>query len=233
MRAAAAATCAACSPPCRQRRSPCTSRRSIDYITTADDQTEPIVPRRQRYRRPTAVHIGHVFPRASLAALGAEVAMGNHWVGLNGRPVETGSVPQLRLAHYPVRSGPWQLFAKALVGRLKVLAAGRAEVEAETAEHYTKLIDNLWTHPEWLFADPSFLHGRAPEWVEGGAVEDPITYLGGKLRYTRPADAPLAALRSAASYALQLAERHGVLLDALPEARTLSDRQDTAYQQLF
>jgi hypothetical protein len=190
------------------------------------------VPRRQRYRCLSPGHIGHVFPRACLAAQGAQVAMGNHWVGVHGRPVETATMPQLRLAHYPARSG-WQYFAKALVGRMKVLAAGQAEVKAGTAVHYGGLIENLWTHPEWLFVDQSFLHGRAPEWVEGGVVEDPIAYLGGKLRYTEAEDAPHQALRSAVSYALHLAERHGELLDALPEARSLSDQKDSAYQQVL
>lgn len=71
-----------------------------------------------------------------------------------------------------MRSG-WQMLAKALVGRLKVLASGQEEERNNTAEHYTGLLTNLRDHPEWLLDDAKFLDARrSPEIITGGVVHD-------------------------------------------------------------
>lgn len=183
------------------------------HPTSADDQSDIIVPRRIRYRTPDPSHIFKVFVRGYLARMGGEIAHGNHAALLQGAPLPAPPVPRLQLAHFPVRSG-WQLLAKALVGRLKVLASARTDVEPVTAIHYAKLLGNLWENPQWLLLDKDFLDGTPPpRHVQGGVIEAPMTYLGGELRYTRSSDPRVHAARSIVAYTELLATRRRQALD--------------------
>ena len=189
--------------------------------TAADDPAEPIVPLRLRHRAPGPSGVPKAIVRARAAQDGITVLAGNHGLERDGRQVETPPYPSLFLAHYPMRTG-WQMLAKATVGRLKVLASGRAEVARGSSSHYTELVEHLTRRPEWV-SDRLFLDGRlAPADVAGGMIERPLHYLGGPLRHSRPADPRLAALRSVLAYAETLARSHGALREAA-ELRGNSD----------
>lgn len=196
------------------------------HATSADNAAEWIVPQRLRRRSTDPSGVFKVFVRGRFAAFGGEVENGNHNVRLHGTPMSPLRLPGLYLAHYAMRTG-WQMLAKAVSGRLKVLATGRAEVERGSAMHYTELLGNLRDHPEWLLFDPGFLSGRrAPDGIHGGAEDDPMDYRGGELRHTYPLDPRLHAARSLLAYLELLASRHGALLDALPQARELTREGD-------
>jgi hypothetical protein len=196
------------------------------HASSADDAAQAIVPLRLRHRSALPSGVFKVFVRGRFAAFGGEVENGNHNVRLHGTPMSPLRLPGLYLAHYAMRTG-WQMLAKAVNGRLKVLAAGRAEVERGTAVHYTELLGTLRDHPEWLLFDSSFLNcSRAPECIDNGAVHDPIDYRGGALRHTNPLDPRLHAARSLLAWLELLASRHGALLDMLPQARELNRTWD-------
>jgi hypothetical protein len=199
----------------------------VNYYATADDDpAELVVPRRQRHRAPAPSRVFKVFVRGGLARLGGEIAPGNHAAQLHGEKLPAASLPGLALAHFPARNG-WQLLAKAVVGRLKVLAAAPADVEPGTSGHYTKLLANLQDHPEWLLFDREFLDGkRPPQFVTGGAVAAPMAYRGGALRYTQPVDPCVHAAQSVMAFAELLAERHGRLLDLHPAAHAATRNWD-------
>ncbi len=202
------------------------------HATAADNPDELIAPKRIR-RRSEPSDVPKVFVRGRLAVRGATVAHGNHSISLAGQTIQAVRAPDLLLAHYPVRSG-WQMLAKALVGRLKVLASGQQEERNNTAEHYTGLLTNLRDHPEWLLDDTEFLHAqRPPELIAGGVVDDPINYAGDALRYTVPHDPRLHAARSVVAYCETLARRHGLLLDSVPGARGLGNQLDGEPEQVF
>lgn len=202
------------------------------HATAADNPNELIAPKRIR-RRSEPSNVPKVFVRSRLAVRGATVAHGNHSISLDGQTIQAMRAPDLLLAHYPRHSG-WQMLAKALVGRLKVLASGQEEERNNTAEHYTGLLTNLRDHPEWLLDDTEFLDARRPpEFIAGGVVDDPIDYAGDALRYTVPYDPRLHAARSVVAYCETLARRHGLLLDAVPGARDLGNQLDGEPEQVF
>jgi hypothetical protein len=201
--------------------------------TNADNAAELVVPRRMTRRSVQNSDTFKVFARGRLAAQGAVVAHGNHDMLHEGRRIARTCDPLLTLAHYPMRSG-WQMLTKAFVGRLKLLASGREEVERQTALHYTQLLANLEEHPEWLLFDQEYLNGtRPPQYVAGGAVMAPLAYLGGDLRYTEARDPRVHAARSLVAAAEALARRHGALIDQFGAARDVTAQLDTRISQVF
>ncbi len=202
------------------------------HPTGADNPAEWIVPQRLRYRDPEASGILKVFVRGRFSSFGGEVENGNHSVRLHGTPLAPFILPGTILAHFSTRSG-WQMLAKAVIGRMKVLAAGRAEVERGSASHYTSLLDHLNGHPEWLLFDQQFLAGtRPPEFITGGVVLDPTDYRGGELRYTYPPDPRVHAARSLMAYLELIAGRHGALIDSLPQAAATTKEWDIALTEI-
>ncbi len=197
--------------------------------TEVDDRDEPIVPLRLRYRDAQFCAL-KVIVRARLLTQGGTLEHGNHDVDVDGARLPQRRDDNLVLAHYPIRSG-WQMLSKAVVGRLKVLASGVAEAERGTAGHYTELLANLRTHPEWLLFDRSFIDGQRQ--IDDASIDDPIDYAGGPLRYTAPTDHRLRAARSILASAEELARRHGALLDTLADAREQTRAWDTEITQVF
>lgn len=201
--------------------------------TAADDPDEMAVPRRMKWRVTTPNGARKVFVRARLAMQDAILEHGNHNVTLDRKPVPALHDERLVLAHFPMRSG-WQMLVKAIVGRLKVLASGQAEIARDTAVHYTDLLANLHQHPEWLLFDTAFMDAqRAPHEIAGGVVEDPIDYLGGALRHTSRRDPRLHAACSLLVSVEALARRHGELLDTIAEARQQTDQRDRGIHQVL
>jgi hypothetical protein len=198
----------------------------VNYIgTEADDRSEAIVPVRIRHRDRDFCAT-KVFVRALLVRHGAALENGNHNVVVHGVPLGHQRDHNLVLAHYPMRSG-WQMLAKAVVGRLKVLAAGAAEGAAAT--HYTDLLSNFEAHPEYF--DRTFADARRA--VGAAIVADAIDYLGGALRYTIADDTRVHAVLSVLKCAEALARRHGALLDRTGEVRDQTRAWDNEISQVF
>jgi hypothetical protein len=198
----------------------------VNYIgTEADDIGEAVVPLRIRYRDRDFCAT-KVFIRGLLVRHGAALENGNHNVIVQGVPLALQRDQNLVLAHYPMRSG-WQMLAKAVVGRLKVLAAGATEAAAAT--HYTDLLSVFEAHPEYF--DRNFIDARRS--LGDAIVADAIDYLGGALRYTVPTDTRVHAVLSVLKSAEALARRHGALLDQIGEVRSQTQAWDTEILQVF
>ena len=192
-------------------RAPCVQVPMVNYHPTVDDsQGERVVPLRQIHRDPQPLGVFKVWVRAQLASLDVTVGAGNHEVFLQGTVLPCFRLDAPVLAHYYKRSG-WRAIAKAVVGRLKVIASGREA--AMHSSHYTELFENFRDHPEWLIGDPVFMQ-TANTPLYSSSVRDPITYLGGELKYTEECDEFLLAMQSIIAYAEALARHHGELWDA-------------------
>ena len=212
----------------------CASATLRNYLPTANDnEAEPIVPLRIRHRDPTPVDLPKVMVRGSLGRQSAIVERGNHSVTLNGQPAPTHDDPRLILAHFPARTG-WQMLAKAIVGKLKVVAAGESEEQRGTSVHYAALVEFLRNNPAPLMQDHGYLAGRwSGDWLPGDLVEDPFIYRGGKLRVTPPLDPMKQAVQSLLVYVEELAREHGRMIVTLPSARDFARSRATAFEPLF
>jgi hypothetical protein len=199
---------------------------TIDYLDTpADDEADLLVPRRMRQRERVAqFSVPRPIIRAALAGRGTVISSGNHTVFRGGGAIPVADAPNLRVAHYS-RRGPWHLVAKSLIGRLKVLAAGREVADSGVSAHYNDIFAMIRDRPEALLRDPGFVR---PSHAERDLVDDPIAYLGGPLRHTRPGDAAMKAVRVLAGYAELLAAQHGRLISS-NEGIRLQTNHDAAY----
>jgi hypothetical protein len=114
---------------------PCAQAVMLNYHpTTEDDQAELVVPSRQTWRDAESGGVHKVFVRAQAVARGAMVGPGNHDALLDSSPLPAIRDARLVLAHYYMRSG-WQILAKAVIGRLKVLSAGQDAVRQNHNAH--------------------------------------------------------------------------------------------------
>lgn len=177
------------------------------HTTPRDDAAELLVPRRIRHRVRVPDGVPKVFVRGRLAE--AQILAGNHVALIGERPARMAPLAGASLAHYPSRCGGVQMLAKAVIGRLKVLAGG-AEAGADTSGHYTVFLDLMRDNPGLLLGDANFMSG-ANAGVD--LVDDPLPYLGGPLTHTRPIDPNLHAVRALAHAGEALARAHGRLLD--------------------
>jgi hypothetical protein len=193
-------------------QAPCAHATMVNYHPTAEDnQAELVVPSRQIWRDAELGTVHKVFVRAHAVARGAIVGPGNHESIHEGNPLPAIRDPRLVLAHYYMRSG-WQILAKAVIGRMKVLAAGKDAVQQNFNAHYLHIFENLRDHPGWLLHDGAFLQAKRPVGsYDPPLTNDPISYVGGRLLYTHE---NLKAVQSLISYAEALAQRHGCLADA-------------------
>ncbi len=186
-----------------------------NYFAEGLDAAELLVPARMVLRDATDRGVRKAMLRGRQPKE-LTVGAGNHdaWMGTDR--VSRAAVPELPLAHYPERH-PVQAIAKAALGRLKVIAAGGGEeVVAAINGHYTVVLTTLCQDPGALFHDPARMGAGLPAMP---LVQDPIRYAGGPLRHTQPADPVMKAVRTLADAVRRLAESHGALLDAYPEAR--------------
>ena len=185
------------------------------FPTPADDAADLLVPRRIRRREPELQANPKVVVRGALAARNVTIAPGSHAALYDGNTVAAFVAPDLALAHYQRRSA-WQQMAKNAIGRLKVIAAGRAAMENNWSVHYNQLFETLRDRPAALLRNPGFLHPGAPP---GGLVDDPLQYLGGDLRHTRHDDPAMKAVATLAAFGEALAAQHAHLLDSNEGAR--------------
>ena len=185
-----------------------------NYFADGLDTTDLLVPRRNVMRDATNRQVPKCAIRGGFSEQIA-VLPGNHETLINGELASPTDVPDVPLAHYPVRH-PVQFVLKAAMGRLKVLATGAPSIEAGHSGHYTHMLEALIRNPAEIFGDARRMAGVLPDFP---LVEDPIRYAGSDLRYTEPADVIVKSLRSLATFASDLAASHGRLLDQHPEAR--------------
>jgi len=191
------------------------------------------VPKRVRHRDPTPVGLPKVMLRGTLAGRGSMVERGNHGVTLDGRPVPMRADPRVTLAHYPARTG-WQMLVKALVGRLKVLAAGTEEEARDTSAHYTGLLAFLRANPRALMRDEGYMTGAwSGDWLPPGLVDDPLDYRGGDLRATPTLDPAGRAVQSLLSYLEDLAREHGRMIAAVPAAAAFARSRSTSFEAVM
>lgn len=200
----------------------------VNYELAADDDpTDILIPRRMR-RHGAVLNVNKVFVRGSIAAT-TDIGSGNHYAAEYGGPRLTGLVvPGLSIAHYPHRS-PYQRAAKCVRGWSKVVATGKAQVARGSSYHYRSLFEIVRDRPQDFFRRDKFMkppaHDKLPI--------DPITYRGGPLRYTSSADDPMRALRSMMGYVERLAERHGRLLEEIPEARARTNAWNAEIKEII
>ena len=187
----------------------------VNYEWAADDPEEAIVPLRMR-RHGAVLPVKKVFVQGRIAAA-TEIANGNHHATHHGVRFEEHLIPGLTLAHYPHRS-PYQRAVKCVRGYSKVTAAGPAEVARRTSYHYRSLFEITRDRPHDYFRRGKFMsppaHDKLPV--------DPIDYRGGPLRHSPATDEQMRAIRCLVGYLETLAERHGRLLEEIPEARARS-----------
>ncbi|MGE4480776.1 glycosyltransferase family 2 protein [Acidocella sp.] len=191
----------------------------------AEDEDEPVVPWRLRWRKVAPSGVNKVMARAKLPTLLA--GAGNHAVFVNGKELEAPPLPGVSLAHYPRRNG-WQAAQKWAAGRLKALASGAPG--AFYSGHYVTPFEILRDQPEMFLLNEDFF---AREFDKSSATEDPLAYLGGVLAYYQPSDPRLKALSGFLHLAEKLAIQHGKLLDESPQARSLVEGWNARRDFLF
>jgi hypothetical protein len=201
-----------------------------NYMDLPDgDSAELNVTLRMRSREVTPpTPTMKMFVAGSLADMNAVIEAGQHDVTLNGQSVIPFDGHGLTLAHYFRRSG-WQAISKAVLGRLKVIAAGAAECEKRRSSHYTTMYETMRDEPEKLL-NPGFM-SAGYGWLD--LVDDPLSYLGGPLLYTQREDPKLKAVRSLIAYAEQLAAQHGLLIDTNEGVRIQTAQAALTWRQLF
>jgi glycosyltransferase involved in cell wall biosynthesis len=184
------------------------------FDVAEDDQSEPIVPVRMRWRMRAPTGVVKLIVRGGLQTR-LTVDAGNHGGFLDGRMLAAPLEPAATLAHFPRRSGIQNL-QKIAIGWLKVLAAGEAARAEGWSSHYRSPFETVRDKPHELIGNPLYLTPG----VDRSIAEDaPLDYRGGALRYTTRGDPAMKAIEVGMRYAEQLARQHGRLLDQFPEAR--------------
>jgi hypothetical protein len=208
----------------------CVGLPNLTYFDSPnDDQAEPIVPVRMRWREnPPQRLLSKMFARASLAAANVTIDAGQHEVLYEGKPIEPYGDHRLSLGHYYRRSA-WQTISKSVLGYLKVTAAPKAERDKNRAVHYNDIFRFMRDDPRRLF-EPGFL---TPTYDDMNPVEDPLPYLGGPLRYTKITDPRFKALRVLAAFAEQLAQAHAQFIDTNEGVRLQAVQSTYVWEQLF
>jgi glycosyltransferase involved in cell wall biosynthesis len=169
-------------------------------------------------RSPAEIDVWKVMVRGGVS--GVTIGAGNHNIYRDGIYQAPPKQDRLVLAHYPHRS-PLQWAAKAIRGRLKVLAAGQTEIRQNRSTHYNSFVEHFRRDPiAWVTMARGAVERnmQSPE-----MIDDPIDYLGSELRYTSPPDYGSRALRLALADAEELATALGRLIDAFPEVRQRVD----------
>ncbi len=195
--------------------------------TELDDPNELIVPLRLRHRWARETNVDKLILRAGLS--GIAIGAGNHGALAGGRILPARRHAQVSFAHYPRRSG-WQILQKMAAGWLKALAAGRSAAEAGHSEHYRSPFETMRDKPGELLYNSGYF---AREFELNEAIEAPLAYLGGELRYTQPTDPAMKAAHMFLRFTERVAMQHGRLLDESPQARALVEHWNARREFLF
>jgi hypothetical protein len=111
-----------------------------------------------------------------------------------------------------------QIIQKMLAGWLKVIATGESATRNGFSAHYHAPFERLRDRPGEVLRNHDLL---AWEFPTGKAIDDPLDYRGGALRYTPPDDPEMKAVSVFLNFTERLARQHGRLIDESPQARTL------------
>lgn len=162
------------------------------FVTTSEDAAEEPNPlRRIRFRPRNEAKVSKIVLTPAFAADPTLVIdHGNHGllrIGASAHQLPLPMVPQLALAHYPVRSAA-QLLNKTIIGYLAHLAAGRPGVEEHRlATHWRRCYEDMVLHgatreksEQQLFA---WFHGRRDTLVHADELVCDPTPAPDALRY--------------------------------------------------
>lgn len=207
----------------------CVQMRLVDYRAATVESAAEANPFKRLTRREPEAHAGKVIVRRTDPAR-VTVAAGNHHAVVDGAVDWGFAQDRVVLAHFPERS-PCQAAAKAIVGRLKVLASGQADARLNLSWHYTETFEAMKQAPRaWL----AQAEQRASRWSsDADLVHDPPQYLGGELRHTREPDDVARLVALTVSHAEALALSHGRILDAKRLIRADLLRKAAVVRRLF
>ncbi len=187
------------------------------------------VVQRMVRRRPEGGGWWKVFIRGGFAPARIGVAAGNHHIFLDGTAQAPLEQHDIRLAHFSNRS-PYQWAQKALIGRLKVLAAGQDEKTRLASAHYVGLFEQFKRDPApWLAAN---LDHAARMQTDDGLTDDPIAYLGHDLLYTETIDHAGRAVSLTVRMMEQMARTLGALRDSSADLRARMDADVASVKML-
>lgn len=208
---------------------PCVGARLIHYESAgAATGSETNVARRLVRRQARPYDTVKVFVRGGFAQNRIAVSGGSHAIALDGTITPGHAQDEVVLAHYPVRS-VWQLAAKIVIGRLKALAAGPEEKEAN--QHYAAPFELLKTRPlAWL---DSARTQQERDAADTALIEDAVAYRGGELRHTPPPADAAEALARVLPVAERIAEAHGRRLGADERTHMSALQEAMAFQRVL
>ena len=198
------------------------------HASAADNSKDLLVPRRIHLRDAMPSTVTKILLRRLLPSWKVVVDAGNHKAFFDGKEVSCLTDPRIVLAHFSERSS-WRWLARAVIGRLRVIASGQQELSQNRAIHYRETYEMLRDAPHMLGLTQDF--GSLPppreEWID-----DQISYYGGTLAFTKSSDARLKALRSTIALAQSLAEQHGRLVDTNQAVRLQVEQWAIQFQRI-
>lgn len=195
--------------------------------TERDDLAEIVIPIRLRWQNISPTNVYKLILKAGLPDI--VVGAGNHCAFDRSSQLSARASEMIWLAHYPRRNG-WQILQKIVAGWLKAIAAGQQVIEAGHSSHYRSPFETLRDRPEEILYNAKFF---TEEFSLSDAVEAPLEYLGGELRYYQHTDPASKAAHIFLNLLEALASRHGKLLDELPDARSLVSQWNNRRDFLF
>ena len=181
--------------------------------TTVDDagETNPVKRIRHRQHGPASTH--KIFIPRSLGLRSDTIAgKGNHALFRHTQPLPAHPLAKVWLAHFALRS-PHQQVLRVVTAELQKLSRGKAHEGLDT--HY-RLGFQLLSEDADLFFSTVL---QPPERLRS----DPVTYLGGPLRYSPGISAFARSARAFVPFLEKLAHSHGVLVDRTQAAAAVEE----------
>ena len=183
--------------------------------TEQDDLAEIIVPKRIRWQHAVPTNVHKLMLRGGMSDI--VIGAGNHNAyDINGQ-IPSEESKDIWYAHYPRRNG-WQILQKIVMGWLKVTASGQGLVKEGLSSHYRSPFETLRDKPEEILYDKNFF---IEEFPISDAIEAPLEYLGGILKYYKCVDQAAKSTSVLLNFLEALSIQHGRLLDELPDAKNL------------
>jgi hypothetical protein len=187
--------------------------RLVNYIDSVyDNQCEIIVPKRMVWRH---IEPHDVFKVILRAEPGVSIEAGNLGAKSAHRCLAFSRSDRIVYGHYYRRSG-WHELSKSIVGRLKVIAAGRDEVMRLSGVHYSSIFTSIVDNPAEILENKSFFFQLPDPRI---MYVYPLPYAGGPLRYTVTTDYKSKMIRVLLNYGFDLAKEFGGIMDSRPEIR--------------
>ncbi len=183
-------------------------------ITEADPAHELNPVLRLRHHAPVGAGglAKALMPRRLAEDARATVSAGNHFLEIEGAPLRARRIPQLRLAHFSVRS-PVQMILKNNVFYLQCrVHSGAGNPTGESRARLAKLAGQDFAAAQRLVYRWLPPHLDREGWEDGRSfamadlVENPLPYAGQPLRYTPPQLSAERACSVLFRYALKLAD---------------------------